>query len=247
MSTESELGVSLRLPFPFGSEQVFRYRAMEDILECLVRNPFRSFPVTRLQELTDNGAKTTGQAVDLLQDLDLVRVEARGNRKEVGLNRDRVTIPDDPLFAIPQDEFREPVRAFAERAREEIPAFAGLVVFGSVARGDADRASDIDCWVLIEDDDELLAARRVATELAAEMGTVRFNTGTDTFGRKSDRYAAETRGDRYEFEPLVESVDSALDHGNRLREILLEGVVLVDSDALRRVKDAVLDGMEVES
>lgn len=244
MNTESEYEVSLRLPFPFGSEQVFRYRAMEDILECLVRNPFRAFPITRLQELTDNGAKTTGQAVNLLRDLGLVRVAETGRNRAVSLNRDRVTIPDDPLFAIPQDEFREPVRAFTERARQEIPAFAALVVFGSVARGEADRASDIDCWVLIEDDDELLAARRAATDLAADLGAERFGGPPDRRARRG----TDTRGsgDRYEFEILVESVESALNHGDRLREILTEGITVVDADALRTVKDAVLDGKEVE-
>ena len=40
MGTKSELSIGLHVPFPFGEEQVFRYRAMEDVLELLIRNPF---------------------------------------------------------------------------------------------------------------------------------------------------------------------------------------------------------------
>jgi len=39
---------------------------MEDMLELLVRNPFREFTVRQLREVTDNGSKTTTRAVDLL-------------------------------------------------------------------------------------------------------------------------------------------------------------------------------------
>ena len=66
IDTRSSRSVELCLPFPFGEEQVFRYEAMEDMLELLVRNPFREFTVRQLREVTDNGSKTTTRAVDLL-------------------------------------------------------------------------------------------------------------------------------------------------------------------------------------
>jgi predicted nucleotidyltransferase len=232
VDTQSEQSVELNVPFPFGEEQVFRYGAMEDVLELLIRNPFREFSVRRLREVTDNGSKTTSRAVALLQQLGLVRVDESGRSKRVGLNRERVTIPDGPLFALPQDEFREPVRAFAERAREEVPSFSALVVFGSVARGEADRRSDVDVWILVDDDEHLLQARRAATEVATDLGEQRF-------GDESDRY---------EFEVLVESVESAVSHAETedgIDEVLREGVVIEDSDALERVKDVVLGGADV--
>ncbi|MFW5919176.1 MAG: nucleotidyltransferase domain-containing protein [Halanaeroarchaeum sp.] len=137
------------------------------------------------------------------------------------------------MFALPQDEFREPVREFAERAREEVPSFSALVVFGSVARGEADRRSDIDVWILVDNDDDLLQARRTATDIAVDLGEKRF--GED--------------GDRYEFEVLVESVESAVSHGeaeNGIDEVLAESVVIEDSDALGRVKGVVLGGADAE-
>jgi predicted nucleotidyltransferase len=231
MDTKSEQSVGLHVPFPFGEEQVFRYAAMEDVLELLIRNPFREFTVRQLREVTGNGSKTTTRAVDLLQQLGLVRVDKSGRSRNVRLNRERVTIPDEPLFALPQDEFREPVRAFAERARTEVPSFSALVVFGSVARGEADRQSDIDVWLLIDDNDDLLQARRTATDIAVDLGETRFGESND----------------RYEFEVLVESVESAMSHGaadDGIEEVLAEGVVLEGSEPLERVTDVVLGGAD---
>ncbi|MUV89205.1 nucleotidyltransferase domain-containing protein [Halapricum sp. CBA1109] len=233
MNTQSEQKVGFHLPFPLGEEQVFRYEAMEDVLELLFRNPFREFSVRQLRDITDNGSKTTSRAVELLQQLELVQVDESGRSKRVSLNRERVTIPDEPLFALPQDEFRQPVRAFAERVRTAVPSFSALLVFGSVARGEADRRSDIDVWLLVDSDDDLLQARRTATDIAVDLGEQRFGD----------------EGNRYEFEVLVESVESAVSHGageDGVDEVLAEGVVIKDSDALGRVKDVVLGGADVE-
>ena len=233
MNTKSELSIGLHVPFPFGEEQVFRYEAMEDVLELLIRNPFREFSVRQLRDITDHGSKTTSRAVNLLQQLELVRVDERGRSKRVRLNRERVTIPDEPLFALPQDEFREPVRAFVEQVRTEVPVFSALVVFGSVARGEADRRSDIDVWILVDNDDDLLQARRTATDIAVDLGEQRFGD----------------KGNRYEFEVLVESVESAMSHGEAedgIDEVLAEGIVIEDSNALGRVKDVVLGGVDAE-
>jgi predicted nucleotidyltransferase len=207
---------------------------MEDVLELLIRNPFRGFSVRQLRDVTDNGSKTTTRAVDLLQQLELVRVDETGRSKRVRLNRERATIPDEPLFALPQDEFREPVRAFAERAREAVPSFSALVLFGSVARGEADRRSDVDVWILVDDDDALLRARRAATDIATDLGEQRFGD----------------EGHRYEFEVLVESAESAVSHVDAedgIEEVLTEGVVIEDSDLLGRVKDVVLGDADAEA
>ena len=227
MDTKRDRAVRLDVPFPFGKEQVFRYAAMEDVLELLIRNPFRTFNVRQLREVTDNGSKTTTRAVDLLQQLELVRIDESGRSRNVRLNSNRVTISDEPVFALPQDEFRDPVREFVDRARTEVPSFSALVVFGSVARGEADRKSDIDVWMLIDDTDDLLQARRTATGIAVDLGEKRFGE----------------EGHRYEFEVLVESVESAVSYGEAddgIDEVLAEGVVIEDSEALERVKDVVL-------
>jgi predicted nucleotidyltransferase len=238
MNPQREHRVSLTLGFPFGEEQVFRYRAMENIPQLLVRNPFRAFTVRRLRELTNSGMNSTTRAVDLLTQPDLVRVDTTGRSKGVSLNRDAVSIPGDPLFAIPQDEFRLPVREFVARARDEVPALSALVVFDSVARGEADRQSDIDLWLLVDDQEQLLQARRTATTIATELADERFPSP-----REDDRTVQG--GDRHEFEVLVESVDTATSYDGEVAEIPTEGIVVVDSEALAGVTDAVLRGEEV--
>ncbi|WP_266081511.1 nucleotidyltransferase domain-containing protein [Haladaptatus caseinilyticus] len=60
-------------------------------------------------------------------------------------------------------------------------------MFGSVARGEADRKSEIDLFVLVEGDRTVV--RRIVTEVVAELGDEQFD------------------GDRYEFESYVESVE----------------------------------------
>lgn len=185
----------------------------------------------QLWDITNNGSKTTTQGADSLQQLGLIRVDESGRSREVRLNRKPISLPDEPLFALPQDAFREPVRAFVERARTEIPAFSALIIFGSVARGEADRQSGIDTWILIDNENELLQSRRTATNIAADLSDQRFGES----------------GDRYEFEVLVESVESAVSHGEAddgIEEVLSEGIVTKNSEALTRVKDIVLGGAD---
>ncbi len=93
-------------------------------------------------------------------------------------------------------------------------------MFGSVARGEADRKSDIDLFVLVEGDRTV--ARRIVTGVAAELGEKRFD------------------GDRYEFESYVESVESAQRAGTKLREIFREGITVHGGNEFQQVKKEVL-------
>jgi len=74
MRTNSAQNTTIHLPFPFGEGRVFRYEALEDILQLLIQNPFRAFTVTQLRDLTNSGTKTTTNAVNLLEQVDLVAV-----------------------------------------------------------------------------------------------------------------------------------------------------------------------------
>ena len=104
-------------------------------------------------------------------------------------------------------------------------------MFGSVARGEAGRRSDIDVWMSVDSDDDLLQARRTATDVAVDLGEQRFGD----------------EAHRYEFEVLVESVESAVSHGEAddgINGVLAEGIAIEDSDAPGRVKDVVLGGTD---
>jgi predicted nucleotidyltransferase len=219
MTDQTDPGVVV--PIPFGERRVFRNQAMEDVLELLYRNPHEEFGVRQLREITDHGAGTVDTALTLLTQLDLVRDRREGNRRLVRIARDRVRKPDDPLLEIPQDQFRDPVGAFRDEVRGRLgDDLVGILLFGSVARGEADRTSDVDVQVIVEA--ELLQSRRTIHDVRHEIESRRFD------------------GDRYELQVLVESVETVEQHGDRLREIFAEGVTLHGSDRLADLRGVVL-------
>jgi len=210
------------VPIPLSGERVFRNQAMDDILTLLYRNPHDTFGVRELRDVTGHGAQTVDTALTLLGELDIIETRPKGNQKLVSINRERIQKPYDPLMEIPQEEFRSPVKTFLDRAREEWGALSGVIVFGSVARGEADRASDIDVFVLVGEG--LMEARRVVQDVEKQL---------------SDRAFG---GDRYEFQVMVESVESAEQYGEKLQTIFSEGIVVYESDQLDAVREVVLHG-----
>ncbi len=206
------------LPIPAPDPDLFRHTATDDLLRLLIDNPYEEFTIRELGRLTDNAAQSVKRAVDVLESNGVVVVETEGNRRLVGINRTRVRKPDDPVLRIPQPEFHRPVRAALDRIRDELGEVQGILVFGSVARGRADRQSDVDLWVLAGD----RADQHRANELAKELGQERFD------------------GDRYEFQILVETTESARGHGDRLEDVFADAITLVDSDTLQELKHEVL-------
>ena len=206
------------LPIPTPDPNLFRHTATDDLLQLLLDTPYEQFTIRGLSRLTDNAAQSVKRAVDVLEANGLVVVEAEGNRRLVGINRTRVTKPDDSVLGIPQPEFQGPVRAALDRIRDELAEVHGVLVFGSVARGQADRRSDIDLWVLAGD----RADQHRANELAKALGQKQFD------------------GDRYELQILVETLESARSHGDRLEDAFADAITLEDSDTLHELKHEVM-------
>ena len=207
------------LPIPPPEPDLFRHGATTDVLRVLVDNPYKQFTVRELGRLTDNAAQSVKRAVDVLEPNGLIVATPEGNRRLISINRTRVSIPDDPILRIPQPEFHEPVRAAIEQLQAEIDSTAGVLLFGSVARGDADRQSDIDLWVLATE----RGVQHTANEIAKELGQQQFD------------------GDRYEFQILVETPDSARKQADRLRDIFTDAITLVESEELTTLKREVLN------
>ncbi|MEF8827187.1 MAG: nucleotidyltransferase domain-containing protein [Halapricum sp.] len=221
MIDQSEPGVLVSIPL--GEKRVFRNQAMDDVLELLFRNPHTEFGVRQLREVTGHGAQTVDTALEIFIHLDLIRTRRESNKKLISINQQRIQKPDDPILTIPQPQFRPPVRAFLEEVGEDQGSnLVGVLLFGSVARGEADRASDIDVQVIV--DSEPVNARRQLQDIRQQIEDQRFD------------------GERYEIQLFVESVDSAKNYGDKLREIFSEGITLYESDELDTVREAVFDG-----
>ncbi|WP_135536408.1 nucleotidyltransferase domain-containing protein [Halostella pelagica] len=211
---------SLELPIPVPSTDLFSHKCTGEILALLVDNPYTAFGIRDLSRATDHPHRSISSAVDDLEAVDFVNIEYAGRKKLVRITRSRLNKPDDPIIQIPQDEFHAPVRELLTRLTDNVDDIHGIVLFGSVARGNADRRSDIDCFVLV--DGTKATAQQTAHELTSELSEEAF------------------AGDRYKFHVLVESVESARRYGDRLREIFATGLTLKASETLTQLKEEVL-------
>lgn len=217
---DNHKGATVQLSVPVTHPELFSHQATADILSVLVDSPYTGFGIRELSRVTGHTHRSISQAVSDLEAVDVVTVGQQGPKKLVQINRERLTRPDDPILTIPQSEFHEPVRDLVAELESQLREIAGVVLFGSVARGDADRRSDIDCFVLVAD--RQAANQQTAHEIVAELNRRRYG------------------GDRYTFHILVESVETAAQYDERLHDIFAEGLTLVDSEPLRELKQEVL-------
>ena len=221
MTDQNIPGVTL--PIPLGEERIFRNQAMDDITELLYRNPHEEFGVRQLREVTGHGAQTVDTAIKLLEQVELIQTRREGNRKLISINRNRIHKPDDPILEIPQEEFRTPVKTFADKVEnDQEDNLVGILLFGSVARGEGDRASDIDIQVIVEED--LLESRRSVQDIRQEIEEQKFD------------------GQRYELQVLVESIETSEDYGEKLQEIFSEAITLYRTDELEELRKVILNG-----
>lgn len=198
---------------------------MDDVISHLVSDPTTAFTHAELAAATDHDESTIYRAVTLLAKLGTVTVDDERPAR-VAIDADHLQ-DDDPLLRIPQPAFRAPIRAFRDELRrrlsenDHVDELVGVIPFGSVARGTADRVSDVDLLEIVAG--STAHARRGATAVASDLAERRFDV------------------DRYEFEVRVETVESARRRGSSLRPIFDEGIVLHRSSALQAVRRFVYD------
>lgn len=214
--------ISIGFEYPFPEDRIFRYQAMQDVLSVLIDEHYSEFTVSELATMVDATQATVSKAVGLLAETNTIETRREGRKQYVRINRSRLDKPD-PVLSIPQSEFQLPVRKFVDELRARVDELVGVVLFGSVARGDADRASDIDVLVIVDGDKT--EARRTVQSIVRELEETKFD------------------GNRYTFQTLVESLDSARRIGSRLREQFDGGITLVGSNDLTSIKKEVfVDG-----
>jgi predicted nucleotidyltransferase len=213
-------GSYVRLPVPLGDPDAFRYGATADVLHILVDNPDREFTNRELHRVTGRGLSGVNAAVDTLEALGVLSVDRSGRANAVRIDSEMLVKTDDPVTTIPQSEYHDPVRAILTELEARIGDAVGVVLFGSVARGTADRTSDIDLFVVVEDD--RMQAQREAHTIEQELVDEQFD------------------GERYEAHILVEPSESAPNH-DQISDILAEGLTLRTSPALEEVKREVFE------
>ncbi len=212
----------ITVDLPLRDDRLFRGKAVNDILLFLMRHHDEAFSMTDIADVVDYTRPTITKTIDVLSTNDLVNEERNGSRRLVQINRNRLTLPDNPYAEIPQSEFYAPVAAAAEALRDELNDVLAVVLYGSVARGEADRRSDIDLWVLVRED-------RMGNQRQANR--VRQSLEEDTFD-----------GDRYAFEIDVEGLQAIPNYADELREILRDGIAVHRTDEFATVRKMILHG-----
>lgn len=253
-------GSSIELSVPITDDSLFKYGATSPILNVLSDNPDLKLSIRQLASLVDYTPRSTRDAVAVLEANNLVVLHQEENAKRAQINRSKLSKAEDPILSIPQTEFQFPVRLAKRLLEEELGDLLGILLFGSVARGEADRTSDIDLWVLVEDDGA--EQQHTVNKLASELGEVSIpaavpgraiTENSDTVAEESpqldvpewdqlERSIAPEQGQRYNFEFIVETPATILSQQDRVdEELFVEGITLVESEELRRVKRVVLN------
>lgn len=221
---EDHRGLSIQVPIPLSEQSLFRLESTDTVLEFLARNRYESVTQTDLAANLDSSESSVQRAVDVLAANDLVDTTYDGNRKYVQIQRERLSIPDDPFLEIRQTAFEPPVKAAVEELRAALDDVVGIVLYGSVASGEADRRSDVDLWVAVRA--ERARNQRIANEIVAELEAQRFD------------------GERYAFHVVVESLETIPSFTDDVTNILRSGIVLFESPEFDRLRTLLVRDVE---
>lgn len=214
-------GVSISLPIPAQNADLFKSKATNDVLLFLTTHRFNQFSLREVADQIGHSQQTVRRAVNTLVENGLVVESPEGNQRLVQINRDRLTVPDDPLLRIPQSEFQKPVKAAVDELTGRLDGVIGVILYGSVARGEADRRSDIDLWVLTQND-------RAANQREA-----------NAVGRDLEDSAFD--GNRYAYDIDVEAVQAVPAYTENIREIVVSGIPIYTTDTFETVEKLLLE------
>lgn len=252
---DPENGTSLNLALPVRDSELFKHGATTHILNFLSDNPDINVSLRQLSKVVPLSERATREAVNVLEANELIETFHKGNARRVHINRNRLNHPSDPLRSVPQSEFQTPVRIARHYIEAELEDVLGIILFGSVARGEADRQSDIDLWVLVGDNH--MQQRHNANTLEEHLNglqippTIAVADALDADFKNNWNEVKETlEGDaqdwasaqRHSFEIIVETPQSIINQSDRVNpeKLFGEGITLLSSETLDRIKLEVL-------
>lgn len=246
---------TVELPLPVRETDLFKHAASPSVLNFLGDNPDVDVSIRQLSRVTPVTERATREAVDALEGNDLVETFHEGNARRVRINRRRLQRPEDPVETVPQVPFRTPVRVAKRYVEDELDDVLGIVLFGSTARGEADRQSDIDLWILVADD--LLEQRHRANRLAEKLEGLQIPPTVALDEARGADFASNwpairdrlengdrdwATAERHSFELVVETPQSILGQSTRVdpEKLFGAGITLRSSETLDRVVEEVL-------
>jgi len=214
-------GAAISLSIPPSDPALFKHKATSDVLLFLTNHRFSDFSLRELAAQIGHSHQSVRRAVNILSANDLVVESPESNQRLVQINRQRLSIPDDPILRIPQPEYHRPVKAAVTELRENITDVVAIVLYGSVARGDADRRSDIDLWVLTRSG--RAESQREANTIARDLEDTEFD------------------GDRYAYDIDVEAVQAIPTYTEDIREIVVSGIPVYKTSDIETVENLLLE------
>ncbi|MFQ6054925.1 MAG: nucleotidyltransferase domain-containing protein [Methanosarcinales archaeon] len=132
-------------------EKVLRHRAMREILLLMSKDPYKSYTISDIARKLGMKPNTgyLRSSIQALIDAKLLEEEKIGRGRLLKINKNILVNLKDPYLAIPQEKYREIVKKINEKILE-CEGVQKVILFGGVARGTADRMSDIDLIVVTE-------------------------------------------------------------------------------------------------
>jgi len=214
-------GTSISLSIPPLDPDLFKHKATSDVLLFLTNHRFSEFSLRELAAHIGHSHQSVRRAVNVLSANALIIESSESNRRLVQINRQRLSIPDDPILRIPQSEYHQPVKTAVSKLRENLSDVVGILLYGSVARGEADRRSDIDLWVLTRSG--RAENQREANAIARDLEDMEFD------------------GDRYAYDIDVEAVPAISAYTDDIREIIVSGIPVYKTNDFETVENLLLE------
>lgn len=214
-------GASISVSIPPLDPDLFKYKATSDVLLFLSNHRFNDFSLRELAAQIGHSQQSVRRAVNILCSNDLVVDSPEGNQRLVQINRDQLSIPDEPILRIPQSEYHQPVNTAVTKLQENLSDVVAIILYGSVARGEADRRSDIDLWVLTRT--ERAEGQREANTIARTLEEEEFD------------------GERYAYDIDVEAVKAIPTYTEDIREIVVSGIPVYKTDDFDTVEALLLE------
>lgn len=219
--TVNDHGSSISLSIPIQDPDLFKHKATGDILLFLTNHRFSDFSLREIANHIGHSHQSVRRAVNVLSSNDLVDESPESNKRLIQINRCRLSVPDDSILRIPQPEYHMPVKTAIRELRENISDVVGIILYGSVARGEADRRSDIDIWVLTRSG--RVESQREANAVARDLGETEFD------------------GDRYAYDIDVEAVQAIPTYSDDIREIVVSGIPVYKTSDFEIVENLLLE------